>query len=117
MGACQSKDEHFGAWVSAVCAPIIRCMTSDRLDDHATALLDAARDLQEAASERGSSDAATAALGSLETALQALSGAWYQVAADAVPRDPRAAASGHGAAEDVARRRSPSLAPKRSDWW
>ena len=88
MGGCQSKDEHFGAWVRAARAPTIRCMTSDRIDDHASALLEAARDLQKAASERGSSEAATAALESLEAALQALSGAWYQVAADAVPGIP-----------------------------
>jgi hypothetical protein len=63
----------------------MRCMSSDRIDDHASALLNAARDLQEAAGEPGSSEASTAALASLETALQALSAAWYQVAADAVP--------------------------------
>ena len=63
----------------------MRCMSSDRIDAHASGLLNAARDLQEAAGAPGSSEATTAALASLETALQALSAAWYQVAADAAP--------------------------------
>lgn len=88
----------------------MRCMSSDRIEDHASALFNAARDLQEAAGEPGSSEAATAALASLETALQALSAAWYQVAADAVPgiaarrrRLTRAPKSAAGASRHLSR--------------
>jgi hypothetical protein len=54
-----------------------------QIDDHAAELLTSAQAIQEAAGRPGSSRAATAALASLEEALQALSATWYQVAADA----------------------------------
>lgn len=57
----------------------------DRIDDRASAVLSAARDLQGAAGEPGSREAAATALGHLDEALQALSASWYEVAADAVP--------------------------------
>jgi hypothetical protein len=59
-------------------------MTSlDPLRDPASALVEAAEDFQHAAEHRGSHLAAPASLESLQEALQVLSAAWYQVAADA----------------------------------
>jgi hypothetical protein len=59
--------------------------TPDRLDDSAAHLLDAARAFQAAAARPGAHPAAPGALASLEEALQTLSGACYQLAADASP--------------------------------
>jgi hypothetical protein len=59
--------------------------SADRIDNHASDLLKAARAVHEAAAGPGSSKRASAALARLEEALQALSAGWYQVAADAVP--------------------------------
>ncbi len=58
---------------------------SDRLDQCAADLADAARNFHTAAERPGAHAAAPDALASLEDALQALSGAWYQLAADASP--------------------------------
>lgn len=55
------------------------------IDDHASALLDAAQALCDAAGRPGSSEGVPAALSYLEEALQALSAAFYQAAADAAP--------------------------------
>lgn len=63
----------------------MHCMSPDRIANHTSDLLTAARAVQEAAGEPGSSEAASSALVSLEEAMQALSAGWYQVAADAVP--------------------------------
>jgi hypothetical protein len=57
----------------------------DRLDQCAADLADAARNFHTAAGRHGAHAAAPDALASLEDALQALSGAWYQLAADASP--------------------------------
>ena len=59
--------------------------STDSLQQHASELLAAARDFQSAAGEPGSHAAAPTSLASLEDALQALSAAWYQLAADASP--------------------------------
>jgi hypothetical protein len=59
--------------------------TSDRLDQCAADLAHAAREFHAAAGRPGSHAAAPDSLTSLEDALQALSGAWYQLAADASP--------------------------------
>ena len=58
---------------------------SDHLDQRAAALTSAAREFRSAAGRPGSHVAAPDCLASLEDALQALSGAWYQLAADASP--------------------------------
>jgi hypothetical protein len=60
--------------------------TADPIERRALDLLDAARTFQSAAEQPGSYVAAPATLGSLEETLQVLSAAWYQLAADAVPR-------------------------------
>jgi hypothetical protein len=57
----------------------------DRLDQCAADLANAARNFHTAAGRSGSHAAAPDSLASLEDALQALSGAWYQPAADAPP--------------------------------
>jgi len=57
----------------------------DRLDQYAGDLADAAWNFHTAAGRPGSHAAARDSLASLEDALQALSGAWYQLAADASP--------------------------------
>jgi hypothetical protein len=62
-----------------------RMRTTHAIDEHALALLEAARCFQSAAEEPGCHVAAPAALASLEGTLQALSAAWYQLAADAAP--------------------------------
>jgi hypothetical protein len=59
--------------------------TPHRLDQCATELADAARNFHTAAGRHGAHAAAPDSLASLEDALQALSGAWYQLAADAAP--------------------------------
>lgn len=71
--------------------------TSHAIDRHAAELLAAARAFQSETEQSGTHLAAPGALASLEEAFQALSAAWYQLAADAVPRavdsrDARAAA-------------------------
>ena len=58
--------------------------TTDPLD-HASELLEAAQRFQSAAQEPGCHIAVPEALISLEEALQVLSAAWYQLAADAAP--------------------------------
>lgn len=62
-----------------------------RLGDHASDLVNAARDFQIAAEQPGTEKDAPAALASLEEALQALSASWYQVAADLAPSRERVA--------------------------
>jgi hypothetical protein len=66
--------------------------TSDRLDDCAADLVDAARTFHAAAGRPGAHAAAPDSLASLEEALRTLSGACYQLAADASRRivSPRA---------------------------
>ena len=59
--------------------------TTDPIERHASDLLGAAQHFQWAAQEPGCHVAAPDALASLEDALQMLSAAWYQVAADAAP--------------------------------
>lgn len=63
-----------------------RMNTPNGIEVSASALLEAARDFQSAAEQPGSHTAAPDALVSLEETLQVLSAAWYQLAADAVPR-------------------------------
>jgi hypothetical protein len=60
--------------------------TANGLQEHASRLVEDARAFQAAAEQPGSHSAASDSLGSLEEALQALSGAWYRLAADASPR-------------------------------
>jgi hypothetical protein len=60
-----------------------RMKATDAIDGHASELLEAARRFQSAAEEPGGHAAAPDALISLEEALQVLSAAWYQLAADA----------------------------------
>jgi hypothetical protein len=59
---------------------------SHGIEGRATELLAVAREFQSEAEQPGSHLAAPAALDSLAEAFQALSAAWYQLAADAVPR-------------------------------
>jgi hypothetical protein len=59
--------------------------TPYRLDQCAAELADAARRFRTAAGRPGAHAVAPDSLASLEDALQALSGAWYQLAADAAP--------------------------------
>jgi hypothetical protein len=60
--------------------------TADPLEHRASHLVEAARTFHEAAERPGRHVVAPAVLESLEEALQVLSGAWYQLAADASPR-------------------------------
>jgi hypothetical protein len=60
--------------------------TADSLQQRASELVEAAQAFHEAAQRPGSHVVAPAVLESLEEALQVLSGAWYQLAADASPR-------------------------------
>lgn len=57
--------------------------TADPLHDRASELVEAARPFHTAAEQPGSHAAAPDSLASLEEALQVLSAAWYQLAADA----------------------------------
>lgn len=59
--------------------------TPRRLQETASELAEAARTFQTAAGEPGSPAGVPASLESLEEALQVLSAAWYQLAADASP--------------------------------
>jgi hypothetical protein len=59
--------------------------TANDLHNRAAELVEAARAFQAAAEQPGSHAGAPNCLQSLEEALQALSGAWYQLAADASP--------------------------------
>jgi hypothetical protein len=59
--------------------------TTDPIDGRASDLLGAAQRFQRAAQEPGCHVVAPEALAALEEALQVLSAAWYQVAADAAP--------------------------------
>jgi hypothetical protein len=79
--------------------------TAERLYDRASGLVDAARDFQAAAEQPGSHSAASDTLASLEEALQALSAAWYRLAADASP----------GAVERRGRRAPGAQSPARLD--
>jgi hypothetical protein len=63
--------------------------TPNRLHDCATELVEAARAFHAAADQPGSPAAAPGSLASLEEALQVLSAAWYQLAANASPPGPR----------------------------
>jgi hypothetical protein len=69
--------------------------TSHGIEGRASELLALAREFQSEAEQTGSHLAAPDALESLAEAFQVLSAAWYQLAADAIPRavgdDPRAA--------------------------
>ena len=58
---------------------------ADRLNTRASELLEDARKFQSAAAQPGSHVDAADALAALEEALQVLSAAWYQVAADGLP--------------------------------
>ena len=60
--------------------------TADSLHHRASELVEVARSFYSAAQQPGSHAAAPDALASLEEALQVLSAAWYQLAADASPR-------------------------------
>jgi hypothetical protein len=60
--------------------------SADPLQHRASELVEAARAFHEAAERPGSHVVASAVLESFEEALQVLSGAWYQLAADASPR-------------------------------
>jgi hypothetical protein len=64
-----------------------RRMRTTDIDGHASELLEAAKRFQSAAEEPGCHVAAPEALVSLEETLQALSAAWYQLAADAATSD------------------------------
>jgi hypothetical protein len=64
---------------------MILMSTPNRLDDRAAELVETARTFQAAAQRPGSHAGAPDALESLEEALQVLSAAWYQLAADASP--------------------------------
>jgi hypothetical protein len=59
-----------------------RMRTTDAIDGHASELLEAAQRFRSAAEEPGCHVAGPDALVSLEEALQVLSAAWYQLAAD-----------------------------------
>jgi hypothetical protein len=59
--------------------------TAERRHDCASELVEAARVFQAAAEQPGSHSAASDTLASLEEALQALSAAWYRLAADSSP--------------------------------
>jgi hypothetical protein len=59
--------------------------TPTLLHERASEVAEAARTFHTAAGQPGSHAGAPGALGSLEEALQALSAAWYQLAADASP--------------------------------
>jgi hypothetical protein len=59
--------------------------TADPLEHCASQLVEAARAFHESAERPGRHVVAPAVLESLEEALQVLSGAWYQLAADASP--------------------------------
>jgi hypothetical protein len=59
--------------------------TADRLNTRASELLEDARKFQSAAAQPGCHIDAPDALASLEEALQVLSAAWYQLAADGSP--------------------------------
>jgi hypothetical protein len=64
---------------------MVRMNTADRLRHRASELVGAARAFHASAREPGSHATAPDALAALEEALQVLSGAWYQLAADALP--------------------------------
>jgi hypothetical protein len=59
--------------------------SADDLRAHASLLRQVAQDFHELAARPGASVAAPATLESLDEALQAISGAWLELAADAVP--------------------------------
>ena len=59
--------------------------TPKLLNERASELAEVARTFHTAAGQPGSHTGAPGSLGSLEEALQALSAAWYQLAADASP--------------------------------
>jgi hypothetical protein len=63
--------------------------TTDRLHRHAAELVGAARAFHACADEPGSHAAAPDSLAALEEALQVVSAAWYQLAADASPGNAR----------------------------
>jgi len=66
-----------------------RMNSMDPLHDNAAALIKAAQAFHAAASQPGILGAAPLCLARTEEALQLLSGAWYQLAADASPRIAR----------------------------
>lgn len=59
--------------------------SADRIEDHASDLVDAAQAVREAVGRPCSSAASSPLLASLAEALQLLSAGWYEVAADAAP--------------------------------
>jgi hypothetical protein len=77
---------HWDPWSRVDRATTMAGMTaSDSLQDRASELVEAARAFHAAAERPRGYVAAPAALESLEEALQVLSGAWYQLAADSAP--------------------------------
>jgi hypothetical protein len=66
-----------------------RMNLTDPLHDSAAELIKAAQSFNSAASQPGTHGAAPFSLARTEEALQLLSGAWYQLAADASPRIAR----------------------------
>jgi hypothetical protein len=64
-----------------------RMNSIDRLHDEAAELIKAAQAFNSAADQIGIRPAVPLSLARTEDALQLLSGAWYQLAADASPRD------------------------------
>jgi hypothetical protein len=77
----------FGHWVPwfapRLTTTIVGMRTADPLHHRAAELLEAARAFQADAGQPGSHEAGVDSLASLEEALQILSAAWYQLAADA----------------------------------
>jgi hypothetical protein len=70
-------------WIDAIVKGMTR---SHGIEGRASELLAVAREFQSEAEQTGSHIAAPDALDSLAEAFQAMSAAWYQLAADAVPR-------------------------------
>jgi hypothetical protein len=87
MGVGAARFGGSDPWAFATTEAIVQGMTtSHAIDRHAAEMLAAARAFQSETEQSGSYVAAPDALASLENAFQALSAAWYQLAADAVPR-------------------------------
>jgi hypothetical protein len=87
MGSRTALYGHLAPWSEARVANTMGPMNSaDRLNERASRLVEDARAFQAAAEQPGSHSAAPDSLASLEEALQALSAAWYRLAADTSPR-------------------------------
>jgi hypothetical protein len=86
MGGGPAVFGHWTPWFRLPIAPTMLGMnTAERLHECASGLVEAARAFQAAAEQPGSHTAAATSLEALEEALQAVSGAWYRLAADAAP--------------------------------